>query len=125
MTHIKFGKSKKPAQGDRVFLVNSSKDLKNSDFNKDELEYIERQEKASKKLIVINHLKHFSYIQLAEAKKTNSLTLEALRVAGNSLTAACNGQKISKIQLINLSGNSQYLMALAEGMALGNYQFLK
>ena len=125
MTHIKFGKSKKPAQGDRVFIVNSSKDLKNSDFSKDELEYIERQEKASKKLIAINHLKHFSYIQLAEAKKTNALTLEALRVAGNSITAACNGQKISKIQLINLSGNSQYLMALAEGMALGNYQFLK
>jgi leucyl aminopeptidase len=125
MSNIQISKSKKPSKGDRVILCNTSKDLKDFSFSKPESDYIIAQEKAGKKTISVNHFGSFSIIQLIDKKKTDALTLEACRIAGNSLASSANAQKMKTIQVIDAASSPLNTIALVEGMALGNYQFLK
>ncbi|MFM2286575.1 MAG: hypothetical protein RLZZ543_2072, partial [Bacteroidota bacterium] len=125
MSTISLSRITKAGKGNRVLVTASSKDLDGQGFSKDELNYINEQIKLQKKTISINHFGHFSFIQLIESKKTAALSLEAMRVAGNGWLGSINGQKIKSVQVIDCSNNAAATLAFAEGMALGNYQFLK
>lgn len=125
MSTITLSRITKAGKGNRVLVAASSKDLEGQGFSKDELNYINEQIKLQKKTISINHFGHFSFIQLIESKKTAALSLEAMRVAGNGWLSSINGQKIKSVQVIDCSNNAAATLAFAEGMALGNYQFLK
>jgi len=125
MSNIHLSKSKKLGKGDRVILCASVKELKDYSFSKAEMDYLSAQEKSSKKTITVNHFGSFSYVQLIDVKKTDALTMEACRVAGNAIVVGINLQKIKKIQVIDAMHSKQNTLALVEGIALGNYQFLK
>ena len=125
MSNIQLSKSKKLGKGDRVILCASVKELKEYSFSKVEMDYLSAQEKSSKKTITVNHFGSFSYVQIIDVKKTDALTMEACRVAGNTIAAGINFQKIKKVQLIDATKSKQFTLALAEGIALSNYQFLK
>jgi leucyl aminopeptidase len=125
MSNIHLSKSKKLGKGDRVILCASVKELKDYSFSKAEMDYLSAQEKSSKKTITVNHFGSFSFVQLIDVKKTDALTMEACRVAGNAIVVGINLQKIKKIQVIDAMHSKQNTLALVEGIALGNYQFLK
>jgi leucyl aminopeptidase len=60
-----------------------------------------------------------------EKKKTYHEKLEALRGVGHKLCSVVNGHKYDSIQLQSVDELTNELLAVTEGCALSNYQFLK
>jgi len=118
-------KISKITAGNSVYIFQEIKDLPKENFDKAQLEYIKKQLDNGKKTITINHYGYFSFLVKPEEKKTRFLTLEACRVAGNSLLTSINANKISEIQIIDTQKLPFETLCFAEGMLLGNYQFLK
>ncbi len=98
-----------------------------SDFlSKDEIEHIVDKFKNDKKrFFTINKLSRLVFVQMVKAEKEEYLTKEAYRNAGNSLVKRINENKSATVQIVDGVNNGAYALACAEGLALGNYQFLK
>ncbi len=86
--------------------------------------YIKNQLDKDTKIIEINNYSHFIYIiNRASSGKKNEL--EFYRTIGNDIVESLNKHKQSKVNIIDNSENKNNLLALTEGMVLGNYQFIK
>lgn len=98
-----------------------------SDFlSKDELEHItDKFEQDKKRFFTINKLSRLVFVQIVKEEQEEYLTKEAYRNAGNSLVKRINENKSATVQIVDGVGNGPYTLACAEGLALGNYQFLK
>ncbi len=48
-----------------------------------------------------------------------------MRKAGDSLLGVFNKNKCERVVIVDVAGHGPAVLAMAEGMALGNYQFLK
>jgi leucyl aminopeptidase len=118
-------KISKATAGDKVYIFQDIKDLPKGDFDKGQLEHIKKQLEKGKKTITINHYGSYSFLVKPDEKKTRSLTLESCRVAGNSMLSSINGNSIAEIQIIDAGKLPIETLCFAEGMLLGNYQFLK
>jgi leucyl aminopeptidase len=125
MAQIAIKKSSKLKSGHRVLLSTDGKDIRDSGLTLEEFAYVQNQLKLDKKTIFLTQSKYSTVIQLIPERKTTFLMLEACRVAGHALLAFFNGQSIDKIQVVDLSRKPKETLALVEGLALGNYQFLK
>jgi leucyl aminopeptidase len=122
---IQFKKITTSDKGNRIILFRKEEDLKGWKFSSDESKFIKSQIAAGKKSITLNHLHSFSYLIMVEDKKTQELTLEACRISGHSLASAINGQKMTQIDVVDSGKLGRECLALAEGLALSCYQFLK
>jgi leucyl aminopeptidase len=108
-----------------LFLIKDKSDLNSSFFSAGEKKFIESQLKEDKKQIIINQLNRFIYIQvLPKDLKNASAYLELLRKAGAKWTARFNASGHESVTLID-NGEATQILALAEGISLANYQFLK
>ncbi|MBL4624728.1 MAG: leucyl aminopeptidase [Flavobacteriales bacterium] len=98
-----------------------------SDFlSQDELRYVSTKFKKDKKRFYsINQLKRIVFVQIVKTESKDYLTKENFRNAGNSLVKRINENKTSSIQIADGINNGEFTLACAEGLALGNYQFLK
>lgn len=125
MTTIK--KSLAIAKNENLVLLGT----KSSSFGaygltKSELDFATRQiDKYEKKTVIINQLSRFIFIQLIDDKKTSYLVAEALRKAGATIASKLNDNRINAVTLVDLLEDANAVLALAEGIALANYQFLK
>ena len=81
--------------------------------------------KHEKKTVKINQLNRLVFILLIGEKKSNYLITEALRKAGAAITNQLNDNNIKEVTLVDLIEDANAIIALAEGIALSNYQFLK
>lgn len=115
-----------PQGGSIVLLGSEQNALSKYPFTKQEKEYISRRLKESdKKLAVINYTGRIVFVQLVTPKKEQYQTNEACRKAGSDIAHYLNAHKIKEITVADVSGQPAATLAFAEGMALGNYQFLK
>ena len=76
----------------------------------------------------MNQFNRLVFIQLTEAfdKKSHWQQLEELRNTGNKIASALNAHKYDAIQLSTfVNTKNGELLAIAEGCALSNYQFLR
>jgi len=97
-------------------------------FGKEEISYIEKKIKADEKFITINQFTRIVFIQLMDEfdkKSTYYQKLEALRNVGNKVCNAINAHKYDTVQLQSIDELTNELLAVTEGCALSNYQFLK
>ena len=96
-------------------------------FNKPEIAYLEKKIKAADTFITINQFERLVFVQLVEEfeKKNDYLTLEGYRTLGNKVCAAINAHKYDSIQISETVITQEQLLAIAEGIALSNYQFIK
>ncbi|HPT03003.1 MAG TPA: leucyl aminopeptidase [Bacteroidales bacterium] len=119
--------SKKLSAGETViFLVNSVNDLPRDIFTTPELNYLSSSLKEKDKdLASINRLGKWLFVYRVGNGKTTPKKLEKFRKAGDGLLATLNGSKIVKIVISDLAARPSEALAMAEGMALGNYRFLK
>jgi leucyl aminopeptidase len=94
-------------------------------FKPEELEYIASEIKKKSRLIHVRRQPVSVFLQIVDTGKNNSYkSLEMFRKAGDQLTSALNKVKATTISVqCNASGAES--LAFAEGMILGNYQFLK
>jgi leucyl aminopeptidase len=97
-------------------------------FGKNEIVYIEKKIKANDKFITINQFTRLVFVQLIEAFDKKNIyheKLEALRVVGNKVCSTINAHKYDTVELLSVDDLAAELLAVAEGCALSNYQFLK
>ncbi len=95
-------------------------------FSDAEKKYLGEQLTKDKKQVVINQLHRFVFVQSSDVtkKKEPYHALEEFRKAGAKWAAKANAEGIKKIVLVD-NGKVDALLAVAEGIALTNYQFLK
>lgn len=123
---MKFSILQKPSDKHRLYIADDVAALKKADvFSKDEINYINRSVEEGLSLIILNQYKRFVFVYLVEQKETEADTCEATRKAGATLLDTINKHKLAEINITNLSAKADSAYLFAEGLALGNYQFLK
>lgn len=108
-----------------IYLANNENDLKVFSFSPSEFEYIKKQASDKKKTVKINSYFKWSYIQWVDTEKEENKIKEKLRRAASSLYGILKENKHEEIVIVDLSKNSEYIIAYIEGIALSHYQFLK
>jgi leucyl aminopeptidase len=108
-----------------IFLIKDEKQISPSHFSPEEIKFIQGQLRDKKNIVSINQYNRICFIYRLEAKKEPHLVLEACRKTGETVTAAFNRQKYSAAIISDESGTRNAALAFAEGMILGNYQFIK
>ena len=110
----------------RVFLATKPELLDADDFSLDEMAFINKQYKKHKKTsFEINRYTHWVFVFFMKEGESHSSLLEKYRKAGDSILPTIRENHISKIAVNHQASDIEALAAFAEGMALGNYQFLK
>ena len=93
-------------------------------INEKEQNYISKEFKKEKKIVELNTYNRFCYFINSEDKIISS-EIEKYRNIGSKLTGKFSANKFKSVTLIDSGDTSENILALAEGMALSNYQFLK
>lgn len=91
----------------------------------DEAGFVTSSLNADQSFVTVNRYKGFAFIMMVKAKKTDWQTAEACRKAGAELQAVCNKYKIQDVTLTSTAAMHLAAVLVAEGAALGSYQFLK
>jgi len=76
-------------------------------------------------LIVINRYNELFFVAFADPLMVNGVFLENCRKRGNEMAGILRKEKISEIDIIMTANYSKAGYSLAEGLALGSYQFIK
>lgn len=109
-----------------VILLEEPKKLPAEMMTGDEYNYIiEQKEKKEKELILLNRLNRLIFIQFIKKETFRFKRLENCRIAGDKIACLLNEHKIGSVTIYDTEDNFEETLALAEGMALGNYQFLR
>jgi leucyl aminopeptidase len=83
---------------------------------------VETQEKTT---VTFNKLKFQLVFVIADAQSEKYKRLEGLRKTGSEVAAILNSFRDTKVLVVDETGEKDNSLAFAEGMALGNYQFLQ
>ncbi len=85
---------------------------------------IHQKDKQEKDLVILNRYDHLVVIQFIKKEPSVPKRLENCRIAGDRIGSLLNDHKIREVFIYDLEGRQEETLALAEGMELGNYQFL-
>ncbi len=99
--------------------------MENLDFSVDAIRFIEKKMEAKENRIHLNLFNRWIFLLIVEDGKNENELLEWIRVEGSKLHKVIVGEKLEEITIIDRTDNKSWLLALAEGIALSNYQFLK
>jgi leucyl aminopeptidase len=113
------------AQVSSINLINEKSDLTLFGLSKEEITYLRKRLGKKEYFTHLNRLNKSDFFQFEEGLKDsgNPAFYETLRGIGNKINGILNTNKYEKIQIVGFDKNSS--LALAEGIALSNYQFLK
>jgi len=120
--------SKNDSYKNIIYLVREVADLPKNAFTSEETDYITgRLEEKDQDIVVINKLGQISVVcRLASNDGAIYSTLiEKCRKTGESLLTIFAGHKTESVCITNTTASLTETLAFAEGMALGNYQFLR
>jgi leucyl aminopeptidase len=114
-------------QTDNVALVVTEiKSLKEDLLTAHEIEFIRDFNKEHKKrLFTFNRLTHLVFVLIMEKERDQYTRLENYREEGAKFQPLINDHKLNAIVLADPENKPSEMLALAEGLALRNYQFLK
>lgn len=111
---------------DSLVLVTDEKSgLPTGLLSKEEADYVQHELKADRNNVIINQYRRIIAVHRISKKKSGADLMEACRRAGSAILSHFNGQKKESLVLVDVSGHGPATLAVAEGMALSNYQFLK
>lgn len=116
---------RKPTAADIIYLVKAGSDLNDLNLTKDEVNYIKREHRLKQNIIEINRLKNRFLIVFGDLLGIKSQKLESQRNNGFESQKILNKAKIERVVVYPVNTTTQEIIAFAEGMVLGNYQFLK
>jgi len=109
----------------KVFLLTEKAQVNETVLDENEKNYVLRKLDAGTNLIPINHFREWIYIAYADSSKGETVFLEDCRKKGNEINGHLRKEKISSITLTGVKEDIEGIIALAEGMALGSYDFTK
>jgi leucyl aminopeptidase len=120
--------NKLPSACNLVILISDINEIKPGIFTDNEIKYVQQRRESKKDLIAINRYKEWLFIQfIAPLAERNPIGpyMEKCRKSGDSLLIQLHEHNIADITIVASDSMSDETLAYAEGMALGNYQFLK
>ncbi|MGQ1784319.1 MULTISPECIES: leucyl aminopeptidase family protein [unclassified Saccharicrinis] len=106
-----------------VFLVNDLSTLSDFKFSEEEIEYIQSKTAKEKTLVHINRLSQQVFIRFTNQQGNEEN--EKIRKDGNAIFKKLKAEEVSEFSLIDLIGNKNQALALAEGIALSAYSFVR
>lgn len=109
---------------DNLVIIGNNKSDFSKYLSKAEAEFVNKQIKVEEHVININQYARRILIYIEEDKKNPNYTLEAFRKAGNKACATFNTAKAEQVTIVDMDGITAQILAFAEGMMLGNYQFI-
>jgi leucyl aminopeptidase len=108
----------------KVYVVSSLSQLKPTELNEDEINYLKGSLKDDFEWKLINRLKEQIYVVKVNGKSTTQ-NQEKVRKAGASIVKSVNEFKQKEVAVYDKTKGEVFLTSISEGMALANYQFLK
>lgn len=118
--------SKVVAGSNKVVICKIFKNKTEYGLSPEQVNYIQHEIKhENKKYIAINLVSKIFSVIIVDEKLSHYHNLEVLRKNGASLSENLNLNRFESIQCVNECAEPDYSLALTEGMALANYQFIK
>ncbi|MCX6268929.1 MAG: leucyl aminopeptidase [Bacteroidetes bacterium] len=118
--------NKEQELGHLVIILSNFSKLPPGVFNAAEKTYLKAQiETLKQEVVSFNRMTHWVYVCFIKEEKDYSRRLESCRKAGDKIAGLLNAQKADRAAIFDAEGEEAVVLALAEGMALGSYQFLK
>jgi leucyl aminopeptidase len=115
-----------PAKGHLVVLTGKNTPLSDIGLSKEELSYVKGVfEKGDKKPAILNQLHRVIIVLAKDEKKEGYQAHESCRKMGASLISLFNDFKVEEATIADAISDGPAVLALIEGMALANYQFLR
>lgn len=109
-----------------AIVCSSFKNKSEYNLTKEQVDYISNDIKTNdKKFVCINTLSRLVFVIVVDDKKNHYSMLEAIRKNGATIADTINSEKRTSVCCVNELSNTDYSLALAEGIALANYQFIK
>jgi len=90
----------------------------------DEISYVGKQLEENE-LVIVNRYNELIIVAFADSLKGNGIFAEQCRKRGNEISGILRKEKIRAIDILVPTAHPDAGIALAEGLALGSYQFLK
>lgn len=124
MTSIK--KTNTVTKGSNIAIITEKwKNKPNYNLSNDLADYLTSQfSDAEKKFVSTTHLGQLVTVIIVDPKKDANATHEALRKNGCGICDAVNAAKGKAVTVVNDTLKNSNSLALAEGIALANYQFI-
>ena len=115
-----------PARGHLALTYHRTADLNENDFSSDELKYLRMYErKQPGQWHLLNRHPRLVFVRFVQATPYLNKNRELFRKAGGTLTELLNKAKIDSVTVADHTASKEHVLALVEGMALANIQFLK
>lgn len=124
MTQIKSTKSQLlNISGITLFFEDELSKL--SELDKQQISFFKKELENEKDVILLQELNILHFYIPIKKETSNAELMERLRMKGNQILASLNANKSTEVCINNHTNEGEFSLAIAEGMALGNYQFLK
>ena len=123
---MKLHKAKQPEQNTNIIIITGHPDKLPGDYlSGKEMAYITKQYDAKeRRQFEFNHLEYMIQVCIPELKDDFTQDVEQLRREGMTALTSLNKNKIEQVTIFPAGMEEFAGMAVAEGMALANYQFL-
>ena len=108
-----------------IYLIKDKKEVENLNLEKSEIEYVTTFIDKDKELIYLNRYKQHIFVVLLKETPQFDKKIEKYRRIGVDIQKTVVYQNIKQLHIVNKSIEIDLELALAEGIALSNYQFLK
>ncbi len=109
-----------------VYLLDDISTLSYYNFTSDEVKYFtEAFINKEKELLEYNKLGQLHFIIRPKKDEVRYKMLEGCRKLGDQLQQKLNGERINEVTLVDLKASSEEIVAVAEGISISNYQFVK
>lgn len=108
-----------------IYIVDQGSDLSELNLNTAENGYVGKEIQNKESLITLNRYQNLVFIQLIDKSKPINKNKETLRKAGFTICQILQKKKLEKINICDKFNDASFTLALAEGIILSNYQFLK
>jgi leucyl aminopeptidase len=122
---IQFQKSLPNVSYNRIYLLTDQSQVNEVPLTEDEMNYVQNRFGKKVNLVMINRFNGWLFVVNTDPSKGESSFLEECRRKGNEINAQIRKEKISSVELIGISQEPDAIIALAEGIALGSYDFTK
>jgi leucyl aminopeptidase len=109
----------------RIFLLPNVAELSKIPVSEEERVYLQNKLNNEVRFVEINRFTSKLVVTTIPQMKDENSSLEAWRRKGNEAALWANEEKIQTLEVISISEGSDAILAFAEGIILGSYQFLK
>jgi len=116
---------RKPTAADTVYLIKANNELKQLNLTDEEVDFIKKAHRSKENVIELNRYKNRFFFVYGDNSGSRAKRHENFRKLGNDTTKMVNKAGISRVVVYPLSATIEETTCFAEGMVLGNYQFLK